>query len=447
MSLKLKKKAKYLSYRKRHLRLTSNDQVRSRKWKKIIFLLLCKRRKFNDHGISVAKRTKIEKALRLAIAFYLSIVVDDQDHTLDKPLRLDKTIDSFCDSDCNIFFRYLKEDLKRLLVLLKFPRTVWFQNRSKMRGEEVFLRGLYELVSGETKYKIAKNVFGRDFNIQSRVFSWFIDHIFSNFKHLVNDNLAWWFRNGFVQRSGDAIWAKMISNGYPRDGPHNNIAFFIDCNCMPTQRVGGGPAEDGANAARWDENITRAFYNGWKSVNGLKHQTVDDAYGFTNALDGPTSLRRNDNALLRISDINDRMLRQQEEEGDDDELDDDDKYKHHFVIFGDSAYRTQSHIKSYVKIDAQDPNAYYLRKWHSAMKKTRISIEWNYGTTGSLFKYFANHQKLKLLECNTVTKVYTVATLLRNCHAGLYGCQTSNYFNISAPSDFIEHYLSQTDFV
>jgi hypothetical protein len=52
---------------------------------------------------------------------------------------------------------------------------------------------------------------------------------------------------------------------------------MIDCNCEETSVPGGGPAESGANAARWDEDIQRAFYNGWKSIHGIKHQTVENA--------------------------------------------------------------------------------------------------------------------------------------------------------------------------
>jgi hypothetical protein len=74
--------------------------------------------------------------------------------------------------------------------------------------------------------------------------------------------------------------------------------FFIDCNCLETDRPGGGPREAGVNSARWDPLIQRAFYNGWKSMHGLKHQTVDNAFGFTVDMYGPTSLRRNDLALL-----------------------------------------------------------------------------------------------------------------------------------------------------
>jgi hypothetical protein len=72
-----------------------------------------------------------------------------------------------------------------------------------MRGEEVFLRGLYELVTAETKHNIAANIFGRDWSAQSRAFD------YDTFKHLVNDNLQWWHRNGFFEESAEAMARKM----------------------------------------------------------------------------------------------------------------------------------------------------------------------------------------------------------------------------------------------
>jgi hypothetical protein len=65
-----------------------------------------------------------------------------------------------------------------------------------MSGEEVLIRGLYELVSGSSKCEIS-NHFGRDYSAQSRVFSYFVNHVYNNFHHLVHDNLKWWHRNGF----------------------------------------------------------------------------------------------------------------------------------------------------------------------------------------------------------------------------------------------------------
>ena len=91
------------------------------------------------------------------------------------------------------------------------------------------------------------------------------------------DSLPWWHRNGYTKASADAIWAKMQSSGFQPAAEEllslKLPGYFIDCKCSPTSVVGGGPAEDGANAARWDVDVNRAFYNGWKSVHGLKHQT------------------------------------------------------------------------------------------------------------------------------------------------------------------------------
>jgi hypothetical protein len=212
---------------------------------------------------------------------------------------------------------------------------------------------------------------------------------------------------------------------------HDQVAFFIDCNCLSTSVVGGGPAEEGANSARWDDTIQRAFYNGWKSVHGLKHQTVDNAYGMTVDLFGPTSLRRNDLNLLRLSRINDRMAELQ--------LDDLIQY----IIMGDSAYKKRSHLTSYH--GSVDNIADYVN-WNRAMKRVRISIEWNYGYTASLYRYIGMKNKLKLLQSENVSKVYIVCTILRNIHNGYYGCQTSNYFSLCLPSDFVPHDVTQTDF-
>ena len=261
-----------------------------------------------------------------------------------------------------------------------------------------------------------------------------MNHIYDNFHQLVTDNLAWWHRNGFFTKSAQAIYRKLVALGY--NGLFAFvIAHFIDCNCLETNRVGGGPTEAGANSARWDGDIQRAFYNGWKSIHGLKHQTVDNAYGLTVHCCGPTSLRRNDLTLLRISRINDQMAELQQDDNDD------------FGVFGDSAYKKRSHMWTYVDTDESPSDIREdCKKWNKTMKKVRISIEWNYGYTASLFHYLLTFSKKKVLASSNVSKMYIVATILRNCHAALYGCQTSNYFDITLPEDFLEHYISQTDF-
>lgn len=210
---------------------------------------------------------------------YFSTVLEDSENLepVEKPERKEVSVDSFTPSTAKMFFKFKKCDLSRLIELFQLPAECKLENGSSMSGEEVFLRGLYELCSGENQQRMCTLLFGREQTQQSRAFKFFIEYMFNNYKHLVTDSLSWWHRNGFSKSSADAIWEKMQAYGYqPTDDElltFRQCGYFIDCKCSPTSVVGGGPAEDGANAARWDVDINRAFYNGWKSVHGLKHQT------------------------------------------------------------------------------------------------------------------------------------------------------------------------------
>ena len=94
------------------------------------------------------------------------------------------------------------------------------------------------------------------------------------------------------------------------------------------------------------------------SIHGLKYQTVDDALGFTMDVYCPVPSRGNDMSLFRDSRINERMEKLGE-----------------WCLFGDSAYRHHSETHSYA--------AY--TDFNGKTKSVRISIEWNYRTTASLF--------------------------------------------------------------
>jgi hypothetical protein len=176
--------------------------------------------------------------------------------------------------------------------------------------------------------------------------------------------------------------------------------------------------------------IQQAYYNGWKSVHGLKHQTVDSAFGLAIDIYGPTSLRKNDVTLLRESKINERVQRECQ------------TLDYEYAIFGDSAYRTDTHLRSYMP-----GNSIEARRWNGRMKSVRISIEWSYMVTASLFKYVGNHDKLRLMQNNVVSRIYITCTLLRNFYTILYGSQISNNFNILFPNDFIETYIHKRNII
>ena len=136
---------------------------------------------------------------------------------------------------------------------------------------------------------------------------------------MVINNLQWWERNGLLDRSAIAIEEKL------GDQFQNRYVGFIDCNCFRTDRPGGGPLGDGTGSLRWSNDVQRSFYNEWKSIHGLKYQTVDNGLGFTMDVFGPIPLRGNDMSLFLHSRINESMENLGE-----------------WCIFGDSAYRHKS---------------------------------------------------------------------------------------------------------
>jgi hypothetical protein len=144
---------------------------------------------------------------------------------------------------------------------------------------------------------------------------------------------------------------------------------------------------------------------------------------------GPTSLRQYDTCLLRMSDINARFAALQV--GDVEQL----------VIFGDSAYKLKSHMRSYFKRQEMIDN--WIR-WNMAIKSVRISIEWNYGYRALLFKYIQRIDKLKVMQPANLSRVYTVAALFHNFYSILYGNQLTVYFQSRFPPEVLDHYIKGT---
>ena len=421
---KVRKVAHKLTYRRREEEaLSSHEQVMLRGYKRKILICQVKSKMGDDD-----KRKRVWEGMsKVFMGKYLDIIHDSYPPLPMAPGSLKRTIEDFSLDVCGPFFRFRRSELHRICKALSFPEQMTLSNRESMAGEEVMLRGLYELVSGDSQFRIAENVFGGGQPLQSRAFSAFINHVYDNYEHLVHDNLKWFHDNGLLEESATAIGRKMesgIREWTPPPGFINIVCAFIDCNCLATSCVGGGPTESGANSMRWDPLIQEAFYNGWKSCNGLKHQTVDVAHGITIDMKGPCSLRRNDLYVLRESNINARM-----------------KALSRLYIFGDSAYKKQSNLTSYL---CKEELPQEFKQWNNAMKSVRISIEWNYGYTASIFTYLGKKQKLKVLSGDTVAKVYTVCTILRNIRVMLRGSQCSNYFGLTFQDNFLEHYLTQT---
>ena len=209
MTLRERLPRRSMSRRLRFLGLTSHEQVELRKLRRYIIFFAYLKSDAIEKGDNSNARLMEECQTYCESRLFSIKFIDAIYFQLPGLPNLRRTIDSFDESSCDQQFRFLKPHLYLLLRLLRFPRIVLLNNGIRMPGEEVLLRGLYEIRSGDNQFDAAVNVFGRDQSVQSRAYTWFVKHIYEHFSILVTDNLEWWFRNGFMEESRQKIWTKM----------------------------------------------------------------------------------------------------------------------------------------------------------------------------------------------------------------------------------------------
>jgi hypothetical protein len=374
---------------------------------------------FQIYAIRAAGVTIEGAALRMLDAMfgfvyyrYIQLVLEPS-HLLMRIVYLNRTIDSFHEEEAYHLFRFKKQDLKRLMTALKIPSIVKTEGRHKFTGEEVFLFSLMRLCTLTTLDEMAKNYFGREYSVWSKAFNWFLRHLFTTFKDLMCDNLKFW--EPYFKGCAAAIQEKLASFGLVFLGILG-VCGFIDDHCFATSRPFGKKLT--AAQYRLAKLVQEAFYNGWKSIHGLKWQTFDLPNGMTADMWGPRSLRRNDLQLLSWSKLNERM-------GDCLEFSD-----ILYLIYGDSIFPQLRYIRSSHKGDRLSDRLKFENK---IMKKVRVSIEWHYGHLAILFPFIDYKRNVKILQ-QPCEMIYFAASLLRNCHCALYGNQTSRYFSCNPPT-------------
>lgn len=342
---------------------------------------------------------------------YLTLIIEPT-HLLMSLYRVNRTIDSFHEEEAYHLFRFQKTDLKRLMVALRIPLIVR-AGGSKFTGEEVFLFSLMRLCTTCTLDIMAKKYFGREYSAWSKAFKWFLVHLYTTFVDLMCDNLTYW--EPHFAACAAAISRKLAKFGLIYQGLFG-VCGFIDDHCFATCRP-FGPKD---TPERWHAAalLQEAFYNGWKSLHGLKWQTFDLPNGMTADMFGPRSLKRNDLQLLSSSKLNSRMA---------------DCLRNSlllYLIYGDSIFPQLAHIRSSHKGDALTPQ---LVQENRMMKKVRVCIEWHYGHLANLFPFIDYKRNVKILQ-QPCELIYFAASLLRNCHCTLYGNQTSKYFECQPPT-------------
>ena len=204
------------------------------------------------------------------------------------------TFDRVDPETCYIYYTVLKQDLPRLhraLGLDALGGSIRLENGMEFGTEEALLILLYKFAFPTRNIQLVP-IFGRDHTSIGRVFNWMNKYIREQHGHLVTNNLGYW--KSSLESFSEAIRMKVNEKSggqihYP-EGQYL-VAGFIDDTVLRISRPGGGPAEEGVNAERYNNLIQQAFFNGYKACHGIKFQTVEGPNGMCLELYGPKSFR------------------------------------------------------------------------------------------------------------------------------------------------------------
>ena len=182
---------------------------------------------------------------------------------IEKPPRtihIPRTIASFTDEECGIYFRMNKSELYRIFKAFKIPNVITLSSRSKFVGEELLLFCLMRYFHGINMELQSRLLFGRENSQWSRAFDWFNKHMVNEFAYLLIDNMVFWLPHFPKFANKIRLKIEEKSQLFYQHGTFQVFAF-VDDNVSKICRPAGGPADEGENAPRYNNDIQRAFFN------------------------------------------------------------------------------------------------------------------------------------------------------------------------------------------
>jgi len=287
MTLIVRKTRHKLSYKNRRLGLTTLERMTIKSVGEHIETLC---------NISNLTGTfRLDKLIKRMCNIYLDMITADDS----SPRRRVKkhpfyTFDRVDPTTSYIFFTVNKEDLPRLHTALGLDAlggSVRLDNGMEFGTQEALLILLYKFTFPTRNIQLVE-MFGRDHTFIGRVFNWMNKYIREQHGHLVTHNLGYWkpHLEGFSEAIRKKVYEKSDGQIHYPEGEYL-VAGFIDDTVTRITRPGGGPAEEGINAERYNTLIQESFFNGYKACHGIKHQTVEFPNGMCGELYGPKSFR------------------------------------------------------------------------------------------------------------------------------------------------------------
>jgi hypothetical protein len=259
----------------------------------------------------------------------MDITDDNQDNFgYHKPL-VGVTLDSFRNNDESVDkTRFTKEDIRLIVDSLSLPDNIrlyyYEENYYKFSVEELMIYMLRKFVTGRT-HKDLTTEFGGCSTRWGRGYAWLVKHLDKKFSSLVGPTgMEKWVDDFpcFSEHIREYVVRekkRTKSDGtvyYLSLGDHTmnelNVMSFIDCTHYEYCRPGSGPLNSEEASPRrpgWYPK-QRSFYSAYQRgmESSVKILTVLLPNGLTGAVYGPTSGRRNDLTLFRLSDLDNHLL-------------------------------------------------------------------------------------------------------------------------------------------
>jgi DDE superfamily endonuclease len=241
------------------------------------------------------------------------------------------SLDSYAnDDECVDKTRFKKQEIRLIEMSLQLPEYVklyyYENNYYKFRVEELLIYVLRKLTTGRI-HKDLTIEFGGCSSRWGRGYNWIIRHIDNTFTNVIGPRgmLHWvdqfpYFaeqirqyvvRDKRRERNDGTVY--YLNLGDHEIAEHTaNIMSFIDCTFYEYCRPGSGPLHSEEASPRkpgWYPK-QRAFYSAYQRGMEacVKILTICLPNGITAAVYGPTSGRRNDLTLFRLSDLDDHIM-------------------------------------------------------------------------------------------------------------------------------------------
>lgn len=301
------------------------------------------------------------------------------------------------DRDSYRNFRFKKEEIFRLIKVLKLPSVVRCRDRTRADSCEALCIVLHRLAFPIRLYSM-QHIFRRAQSSLSTIFHTTLRIIYDrNSQCLGFDRVPWLNEERF------AAYAAAMSRQF---SPLQSCALLVDGTFRPTSRP-----------TYFQESV----YSGHKRHHGLNYQGLTAPDGIIVDLDGPYEGRLHDATLMRESNLIVRFTEFTR------------GFKDRYQIYGDLGYPIRDVlITPYKNIHGRTLTRDQLA-FNQAMSSNRIAVEWSFGKTLRLFEdcRWLAHQRILQ---NAPSTAYVVATLLTNAHTCLRGSQIGNKFGLQPPS-------------